>query len=96
MSPCPTKSWIAALTPTDKPEPKPVNARRVRSRMPTLAAVVATIGITMAVLLVVFIPLVAFDADGVLALVIGAVLGVTAGIAFFVTWWRRAPKRRRR
>ncbi len=96
MSPCPTRSWIAALTPTDSPTPEPVNARRVRSRMPTPAAVVATIGITTAVLLAVFIPLVASGADGVLALMIGAVLGLTAGIAFFAIWWRRAPKRRRR
>lgn len=95
MSPCPTKSWIAALTPTDNPKPKRVNARRVRSRMPTPAAVVAAVGITTAALLVLFALLVGLGADGILALVIGAVFGLTAGASFFVTWWRRNPRRRR-
>ncbi|MEV4532986.1 hypothetical protein AB0J82_04050 [Asanoa sp. NPDC049518] len=73
-----------------------MDARRVRTRMPTPAAVVAALGITMAGLLVVFVPLIGFGADGILALVIGAAIGLTAGTTFFVTWWRRNPRRRRR
>ncbi|GIF70205.1 hypothetical protein Ais01nite_82400 [Asanoa ishikariensis] len=79
------------MTPTDNPRPK-----RVATRMPTPAAVLGALAIAMAGLLVVFVPLVSFGADGILALVIGAGVGLAAGATFFVIWWRRAPKRRRR
>ncbi|WP_144022985.1 hypothetical protein [Asanoa hainanensis] len=84
------------MTPTGSPKPKRVDARRVRTRMPAPAAVVGALGIAMAGLLVVLTPMVAAGADGILALVIGAVVGLAAGTTFFVTWWRRDPKRRRR
>jgi len=83
------------LTPTDDAKPKRVAARRVRSRMPTTAALVAAISVTLAVLLVIFAVLVGTGVDPGPSLAISAVVGLAAGTTFFVTWRRRVPKRRR-
>jgi protein-S-isoprenylcysteine O-methyltransferase Ste14 len=83
------------LTPTDDAKPKRVVARRVRSRLPTTAAVLAAITVTLAVLLLIFAVLVGIGVDPGPSLAIGAVVGLAAGTTFFLGWRRRGPERRR-
>ncbi|MDG4824426.1 hypothetical protein O7635_21455 [Asanoa sp. WMMD1127] len=71
-------------------------ARRVRTRLPTLAAVVASIAIATAMFLVFIIAFGAAEIFEPWVLVVGALLGVTAGAGFFVVWRLRDLKRRRR
>jgi len=63
--------------------------------MPTGAAVVFAIAIAMGTMLVPFVAYVAADGDSAWVLPLCAAVGVAAGTWFFVSWWRRDPKRRR-
>ncbi|GIF53307.1 hypothetical protein DFJ67_4734 [Asanoa ferruginea] len=83
------------MAPTDDAKPERVVARRVRSRLPTTAAVLAAISITLAALLLVFAVLVGTGVDAGPALAIGAAIGIVAGTTFYLIWRRRAPQRRR-